>query len=56
MDSGTLIGRKFLSGIVLAARAPSYYKTIVRFEFDDLSEYQNENPAVENKLHVTRFS
>ena len=40
-------------GIDLAAGALSY-KTIARFKFD--GEHQNENPAVENELHVRRFS
>ena len=61
MDGGTLLGRKFHFGVWGSARAEGArsYKTIAihcRFEFDDLSEYQIKNPAVENELNVRRFS
>ena len=49
MDSGTLLWRKFHQGSRAGVLS---YKTIARFEFQDLSEIQVENPAVENELNI----
>ena len=44
----------FMDKITLRSGALRY-KTIARFEFQDLSEHQNKNPAVKNVLNVWRF-
>lgn len=43
-------GERFTRGSD-SARALSS-KAVARFEFQDLSEHQNENPAMENELNV----
>ena len=48
MDSETPLGRKFHSDM-------GQQEPWARFDYDDLSKHQNENPAVKNELNVRRF-
>ena len=47
MEIRTLSWRKFHSGFEGLG-----YKTFAGFEFQDISDSQSENPAVENELNV----